>query len=509
MPSEPSRSRRALPAVRWIRVSYPERIGMRPAELADFCGWRTRTRNGFIEVCLSEVYEQRPTSLLRPTRLATPATAGTPAGYRHVDWWPSQDDLARDVQPRVEVELRRLERLQSREALWAAFQLDVMATPHVELSRHLQGWYQRMAAELPQSSLWAIDIDRWFSSRQTVVRGLFAAVEVPELLARPAQEFAGLPAARGLQSTATLGIAPTIELALVATAPWALGITATRVGAGLVVVLFGHPEAGRRDVFASELLQLYRPRLLSSAELVVRSQPVVTAAQTEALLRWWLDQLNKLYGVVLDPANYPDQDNAYNAQAHFGALLSLDRLLACVLGVLIHSRRDEFVRKLLLFDCLDLLEGFHQGGYEQLCNPDTVRGQLNELAALLPTGVGELLLPRCHRAVEALEQLQNGFYVQERLGPAGMQVRNQRGQLKTVSLPVAVARYLRVVRNATHAFHQMAQRRPDQISLLAAHNGELHPDLSDLAFLHVLRVLADPTKLLPGALRQQRYGINA
>jgi hypothetical protein len=341
-----------------------------------------------------------------------------------------------------------------------------------------------------------------------VTRGLFAAAELPELLARPAQEFPGLPAARGLQGSMGREIGPTIELALAATSPWLLGITATRVGAGLIVVLFGHPEAGRGDVFASELIQLYQPRLLSSAERVVQPRPTVTATQIEALLRWWIGQLNKLFGVVLDPTNYPNHEDTYNAQAHFGALLSLDRLLAYVLGVLIHARRDEFSRKLLLFDCLDLLQGFHQGSYEQLCNPRTVREQLDELTILLPAEVGQLLLPRCHRAVEALEQLQDGFYVHERLGPAGLQIRNQRGQLQTIPPPEAVARYLQVVRNATHAFHQMAQHRPDRISLLAAHNGELPPDLSDLAFLHFMRVLADPAKLLPGALRQQRYGTN-
>jgi hypothetical protein len=305
-----------------------------------------------------------------------------------------------------------------------------------------------------------------------------------------------------------LGTAPTIEVALAATSPWVLGISATRVGAGLIVVLFGHPEPGRGDIFASELIQLYQPRLLSSADRVVQPQPTVTATQIEALLRWWIGQLNKLFGVVLDPANYPNRGNSYNAQAHYGSLLSLDRLFACVLGVLIYARRDEFLRKLLLFDCLDLLEGFHQGPYEQLCNPRTVREQLNELTTSLPAEVAQLLLPRCHRAVEALEQVQDGFYVHERHGSAGLQVRNQRGQLETISLPAAVARYLRVVRNAAHAFHQMAQRRPDLISLLAAHNGELSPELSDLAFLHFLRVLADPAKLLPRALYQQRYGSN-
>jgi hypothetical protein len=89
---------------------------------------------------------------------------------------------------------------------------------------------------------------------------------------------------------------------------------------------------------------------------------------------------------------------------------------------------------------------------------------------------------------------------------AGLQVRNQGGQVQAIALPVAVARYLRVVRNATHAFHQTVRQRPDQISLLAAHTGELPPDLSDLAFLHFVRVLADPTQLLPRTVRQQRYG---
>jgi hypothetical protein len=420
MPPLPSSARPELPAVRWIPVPYPERFRTRPAELADFCGWRTRTRNGSLEVCLSEAYEQRPTSLLHPLRLVTPATAGTSAAYRHLNRWPNSDDQARDMQLLMEVELRRLESLRSREAFWAAFQLDMLTVSGQDLARHLQDWYQRMAAELPRSSLWAIDIDRWFFSRQSVVRALLAAVEVPELLARRTQEFDGFPAARGLQSAGGLGIIPTIELALAATAPWVLGITAVRVGAGIIVVLFGHPEAGRGDPVASELLDLYRPRLLSSAELDVQPQPAVTADQVEALLRWWVGQLNKLFGVVLDPANYPDQHDTYKVQAHFGALLSLDRLLACVLGVLIHARRDEFTRKLLLFDCLDLLEGFHQGGYEQLCNPGTVREQLNELTTTLPTQVGKLLLPRCHRAVEALEQLKDGFYVDERLGSAGV-----------------------------------------------------------------------------------------
>jgi hypothetical protein len=126
-------------------------------------------------------------------RLATPATAGTSAAYRHLDRWPNSDDQARDVQPLVEVELRRLEGLRSREAFWAAFQLDMLTVPSRDLTRHLQDWYQRMAEELPQSSLWAIDIDRWLFSRQSVVRALLAADEVQNSWRDPLRNMMGFP----------------------------------------------------------------------------------------------------------------------------------------------------------------------------------------------------------------------------------------------------------------------------------------------------------------------------
>jgi hypothetical protein len=238
------------------------------------------------------------------------------------------------------------------------------------------------------------------------------------------------------------------------------------------------------------------------------AQPRVTAGESEKLLRWWVNQLNQLFGIVLDPVTYQNDQGVYNVRSHFGALLSLDRLLACVLEILIHSRRDEFIRKLLLFEALDLLEGFGVGSYDQFCNPAFVQTELDRLEEKLPVAISNLVLPRCRRATDALRRLGDGFYLAERRsGLNSIQVPDRNQQLKGKPIAAAVAQYLRVVRNAGHGFAEMARERPYQISLLATHTGDLPPELSDLAFLHWLRVLVDPVRLVPGKLRQRRYGV--
>jgi hypothetical protein len=497
------------PSAGWVRVVYPDRFGTRPAQLEDLCGWKTRRRGGSLEACLVETYRRQPPSLLRLSRLTNAADADRSAAFQHIGRWPKLDALTSELRPMTQAELRRLLSLESREGFWAAFQLDMQTAPDLELASRLQDWYRSMTAELPDSSLWVVDFDRWFSSRQSVVRSLFAASEAPEVLNRPSEQFAGFPAARGLMTGSGWGIVPALDLPLIVAAPWVFGITTTRIGAGTIVVLFGRPEAGRQGAVAGELLQLYRPYLLSSPIRNVMPQPRVTAVEIECLLRWWVGRLNELFGVVLDPAIYQDDEGTYNVQNHLGALLSMDRLLACVLEILIHSRRDEFIRKLLLFEVLDLLEGFGVGGYDQLCNPTFVQTEVDRLAAELPAEVANLILPRCRRASDALRDLQDGFYLNERRRPGSMKVPDKSGKLQIRPMATAVSQYLRVVRNAGHGFGEMVRERPHQVSLLATHTGELPPELSDLAFVHLLRVLADPVRLVPGKVRRRRYGTTA
>jgi hypothetical protein len=60
-----------------------------------------------------------------------------------------------------------------------------------------------------------------------------------------------------------------------------------------------------------------------------------------------------------------------------------------------------------------------------------------------------------------------------------------------MQLSSAVPKYLGIARNSTHSFRKMA-RNPDDVSLLAAHDGDIPDAVSDLGFFHLLRFLHRP-----------------
>lgn len=82
------------------------------------------------------------------------------------------------------------------------------------------------------------------------------------------------------------------------------------------------------------------------------------------------------------------------------------------------------------------------------------RRRWDNLVAVLPSESVTVIAPRCLDALAALEHVQRGFYLTERLEGGGLRCRRR--------------------------------------SLVVAHTGELHRRLPDLAFLHLLQALATP-----------------
>jgi len=74
-------------------------------------------------------------------------------------------------------------------------------------------------------------------------------------------------------------------------------------------------------------------------------------------------------------------------------------------------------------------------------------------------------------------------------------VPDKHGNDRMMSLEAAAAAYLRVLRNAGHAFGSRAGQRARDEVLLMSHNGEIPLDLPDLAYLYLLRLLARPEDL--------------
>jgi len=476
-------------------MAIPDELRLGPVGIAERCSWELKGRSDRLwEVRLKERVWTTPRKIFQPELLMRADDAGRPHAYAGLSRLSPQDPyMSAEPTQRGRKEVEKLLQAPRREALWEAFTLLTLVAPDAELPSRLQSRYEVMAPELPRSSLWTVTVDPVFESRRAIVRALLAAADAPEIL-RPNRQFEGLKMGRGL--TASLSFVLLMKMPLLAWAPGLLGIVGARA-TGLVVLLFGQVESGRPQPGPSTLIDLYRPNLLALpvADEMSFSRP--STAHVEELLTWWCERLNAIHDVLLDPVRYSRADSTYDPAAHYGDLISFDRLVAAVNTILVGSRREEFTRRLMLFEVLDILDGFRQGSYATLLNRDWLAAELKKLRTAIPKDLHQFFIPRCERALEALKAVDNGWWLKERVGPNGLTVMTGQGQTELRSFNRAGADYLRLVRNAGHALRRSLEE-PENRSLLVSHSGDLAPEISDLAFLHFLRLL-----VLPDLIKQE------
>lgn len=252
----------------------------------------------------------------------------------------------------------------------------------------------------------------------------------------------------------------------------------------MVVYSFGCPVVGRRGE-AAELLQLFFPDGRAESGL----RPEASAADTHAAMTWWTEALDSLFTEDTDPAGYAADDGTYRAKENFEALLSIEQAFRNLQSLSAHVR-DNHVRRVLLFDTLDTLEGLRSPDFQKMCELSYAQRVLGEVTGLVGELAGRVLLPRARRAVAALRQLQDGFFAPSRLRDGGLLVPRRDGTEVVMSLEKAVSAYLRVLRNGGHAFG--GRQQPGDGVLLAAHDGVVPVDLPDLAYLYLLHLLARP-----------------
>jgi hypothetical protein len=205
-----------------------------------------------------------------------------------------------------------------------------------------------------------------------------------------------------------------------------------------------------------------------------------------------------MLSVVLDPGQYEEANGDHDSAQHLGSVLSLDRLFACVTALLVASRRDEFVRKTLLFEALDIVDGLtrRSGDYSYLLSYVRCAEVLSKLQAELPLEVQRLVLPRCAAAVDALLDVVGGFFITERnIDDLGLNVAERKGT-RRISWTTVIYRYLRMLRNGAHSFRDVLNDEA-AVSMMSAHTGRLAPELADIAYLHLVDLLVHPSQLAP------------
>ena len=90
--------------------------------------------------------------------------------------------------------------------------------------------------------------------------------------------------------------------------------------------------------------------------------------------------------------------------------------------------------------------------------------------------------------------LTQGFYLTERIEGDLLRVRRKDGAWENVSLGAATAEYLNLLRDAAHSFRKKMTNERDR-SLFVAHNGVVDSSVADVPFVHLVRLLADPSDL--------------
>lgn len=479
----------------WVRLNVPLVIGTTPEGLAELCGWNLRAVGDQWWISLGEYGADLPRRVLDPVRIADVSDCGDPRKYAGLSDWPEQDvHMKYDREKIAEAVNNRLKSGDPTQ-FWAAFRLMASTAPDEQLEEQVRELYSYISEQMPRSSLWLVELDPVLSWRFAAVRILFGASEVPEVATRPPEDFNGFQAARGLQSQMMFGFEPFVAPCLLAASPWTLGFFAGRT-AGLVGVLFGEPQFGLKGVEPPELLQLLMPSThLAEPREGMKYSAAVSAGDSEYFFQWWIDRINRLLRVTLDPSNFRDGDD-YAPHRHLGMLLSISMLFSLVQRILAHEGRDSSARMSALFDVLDLLDGLRQKSFRDLSRLSFVEREVDRMFRELPDPVLRVIGQRLRIACDALREVQQGFYVTERIKDGHITMLRDDGSTESLPLDTAAADVLRVIRNSTHSFTKMMAGSSRDVALLASHSAEFSADLPNLAFVHLIRLLENPEMLM-------------
>ncbi len=476
---------------KWARLDFPPQFRVGIERFAKDAGWRIKFKDGATYVASDERYTGTRPRLLRLAKIADAQSAGNPNVYEPFNSWHRQDQYgSEDLRAQV-AQLREIQDPQDNADAWVSFRLQFMTMPDADVAPNMRGQFAGIVKTFPDASLWGIEVDPQFRWRVAAVRALFAARETPEVLARAENDRrTRFFSSQGLGQSWNLGQSVFIEPSLLAASPWVTGLSSYRAG-GTAVILLGKPAPGFSGRQAVEVLDTFRVGGLAKSRVGMQMPGYAPRSYEDALV-WWVTRLNDLVGMALDIGRFTDARGTYQPAAHFGVLLSLERLFASAQTILTEARGSELIRLLMFFDVIDLFDGLSFGSWESLLTRPRVERDLADLESSISAIARGYLLTRCLPAIDALRSLEDGFVLEERIVDGKLRVRQKDGKgWQDIALTAAVPQYLRVARNSTHSFRKMAQD-PREVSLLAAHDGEIADAVSDLAFFHLLRFLASP-----------------
>jgi hypothetical protein len=401
---------------------------------------------------------------------ATPITASTDAG---------------ELAALREVRRSWLADVSEAEPLWARFTGEVQLAEDEALADLLVSVQE---AGNESDSLWLVSSDPVLSFRFALMRGLLAARHTSEAWTVAS---AGFPAARFMMTNSTSTFPLYLLPSIIFRAPYVTGWAAMRPYATLVR-LQSDSEPGRPVTWGSPL-DSYSGGMYRRAGMPPSPWPTSESlADREFFLNWWTDRISRLLRLAGDPACFVDDAGNYSPNKHFGAILTLERLMVTAVEIIRLRRHGEFLRTLLLFDFLDLLEGHGMGTYEQNLHLTKQAALWNDLVPSLPNEVKRCVRPLVDGGFEALLKVDDGLWASSRRRGAFVVVDKKSGAgSEDIGIDRARGEYLRILRDAHHGYRKIVNN-PRDLSYLTMFDASLSERLPDLVWWYLMRLLEDP-----------------
>lgn len=392
-------------------------------------------------------------------------------------------------------------------ALFHQIQLNVITAPHANLSDIVRDAYEgigRMPIESTGQSAFPNRSAQLVAASDTLIR----RVRLPGILFRFAQDPDAIRTLTAAVQTGgterpvlfgsstdwyhnIIGVVHYLGPLLGCLAPRFWCLPATRVTA---VVLF---SLGL-DVNGFDNIPVEQMQLLPTAG---RTDPVPRIeAPSEAWaqsIHWWTFRLNQMFAYLSDPATFGDANGVYVPHAHQHWMLTFGEAFGLMASVQ-SAGRDVTAQRVLMNTLLDLTERITGADFDRLCTLSYAEKRAAHIREKMPKSAAAVLMPAADRAIAALAQIQQGFFVRRLRGEANVVLHLPDGSVEEKSPERSVAMLLKLFRNATHGFggkSEAAHKSEVDAALLAQFDGRMPNDIVLLPYLYLLDVLCNPERV--------------
>jgi hypothetical protein len=494
-------NKRVRPKAAPVRIKLPEwMMGGDPKEVGRVCGWTVETteEDGVWLMGSKEGAHGTNGDLLRIFKLADRSNAHAEGAFSRIRRLKRYDGISGDHLWSVarQAHSRLVEHFPEESAAMLVSMQMLLSASRTAAEAELitqEAFREYLLPSADNPSVYLVEVSDTLSYRFTATRTLLATKDDVTSKAFKAEGLISR-SSKGLFSDTSLGFSAYLACMCASLSPAVWAYPIGRPG-GVILLLFGEAMAGQEPL-ARDKIQLLSPdRRRRESDPTPPSNPKIYIKAAE----WWVEQLSTLFSIITEPANYVD-DDVFNPAEATERLLSVEQLFRDCQSILTLTR-DDHARTSLAFTLLKRLEGLIPGyRWKTVVGRSSLEAIVEKLRTDVPTGLHDVFLRRAERAVRAVAALEHGFFAAGEDPESPIYLPDKNGIRVATDRRHAVTEWLQLVRNSLHGFDKPSER---DRALLAAHDGDIPGDFADVAWLHLLDIVANPDKLAKFARRRK------